>query len=103
MPLYALTSQEQFNQLLLSQSKFLVWFSAAWCGPCQRMDKAALAAAAEKAALPFYYCDHTVNPATVDANAITSFPTFVVFENGQRLSIRQSAETFKVCQYIAKI
>jgi thiol-disulfide isomerase/thioredoxin len=102
MPLYHLTSQEQFEQLLLSHPKFLVWFSAAWCGPCQRMDKAALIAAAEAAKLPFYYCDHTVNPATIDANAITSFPTFVVFENGQRLSIRQSVEVFKVCQYIAK-
>jgi len=103
MPLFALTSQEQFDLLLSSQSKFLVWFSAAWCGPCQRMDKVALVAAAEAAQIPFYYCDQTVNPDTVTANAIQAFPTFVVFENGQRHSIRQSAETFKVCQYISKV
>jgi len=102
MPIFHLTSQEQFNLLLSSQSKFLVWFSAAWCGPCQQMDKHALATAAEAAGLPFYYCDHTVNPDTVDTNAIQAFPTFIIFENGQRQSFRKSSDTLKVCQYIAK-
>lgn len=102
MPLLTLSSQDQFELLLSSQSKFLIWFSAAWCGPCQNMDKQALVTAAEATGLPFYYCDQTVNPDTVDSNAIQAFPTFVVFEKGQRQSFRKSADTVKVCQYIEK-
>jgi thiol-disulfide isomerase/thioredoxin len=38
----AITS-EDLAVLRSGESYYLVWYSAYWCGPCQRMDKAALA------------------------------------------------------------
>ena len=96
-----LTKQEQFKELLLSPT-FLVWFSASWCGPCQRMDKKTLEETAEEMGIPFYYCDESVNRDTIDAVGIRSFPTFVLYDKGSEVSRRVSADTTKVCQYIRK-
>jgi thioredoxin 1 len=97
-----LTTHEQFKQLVSSKSTFLIWFSAAWCGPCQAMDKATLTAAAKEAQLPFYYCDQTVNEETVEHCGIKSFPTFGLYKEGLCVSARRSADTTKVCQFIRK-
>ena len=93
-----LTTQEQFKELLLGSS-FLVWFSASWCGPCQRMDKAALESASN---IPLYYCDETVNIETIDHVGIRTFPTFVLYSKGVEVARRVSADTTKVCQWIKK-
>ena len=96
-----LTTQEQFKELLRG-SQFLVWFSASWCGPCQRMDKKMLEETAAELNLPFYYCDETVNRDTIDAVGIRTFPTFVLYDKGSESSRRVSADTTKVCQWIKK-
>ena len=97
-----LTTHEQFQQLLSGKSKFLVWFSAAWCKPCQAMDKARIEEAAAAASLPLYYCDETVNATSADSCNVKVFPTFAIFHQGLCISARKSADTTKVCQYIAK-
>ena len=83
--------------------RFLIWFSAAWCGPCQKMDKNALEAAAHEMALPFYYCDHVVNPDTAVYVGIKQFPTFVMFNPKFEVARRISGDTTKVCQWIRKV
>ncbi len=92
------TTQEQFKELLLGSS-FLVWFSASWCGPCQRMDKAALESAAT---IPLYYCDESVNRETILHVGVTTFPTFVLYSKGVEVARRVSSDTTKVCQWIKK-
>jgi len=96
-----LTTQEQFKELLLGSS-FLVWFSASWCGPCQRMDKAALESAAKEQGVSLYYCDETVNRETIDHVGIRTFPTFVLYSKGVEVARRESSDTTKVCQWIKK-
>ncbi len=64
-----LTTQEQYEDLWFARKSdtppiFLIWFSARWCAPCQRMDKASIEAAASVAGVPLYYCDATVNDYT---------------------------------------
>ena len=50
-------TSEELAVLRSGESYYLVWYSAYWCGPCQRMDKAALDAAATEIGVPFYYAD----------------------------------------------
>ena len=85
MSIPTLDTQEAFEDLWFGCSvapgtRFVVWFSAKWCRPCQGMDRAALVAAAST--LPFFYCDAAVNTYTPGFCKIKSFPTFVVFEAG---------------------
>jgi len=82
--------------------RFLIWFSAAWCGPCQRMDKKILEETARECAIPFYYCDEVVNRETVEYVGIKSFPTFIMYMPKQEMGRRLSTETTKVCQWIRK-
>lgn len=104
-------TQELFEELLRGYDamgnpgprRFIVWYSAAWCGPCQRMDKKALQEAATEMALPFYYCDETVTPEVITAVGITTFPTFVMYGSKVEVGRRMNADTTKVCQWIRKI
>jgi len=106
-----LTTLQQFEELWAGRDdrgnpgpkRFLIWFSAAWCGPCQKMDKKELEAAAYEMALPFYYCDETVNPDTIAHVGIKQFPTFIMFNPKNEVGRRMSADTVKVCQWIRKV
>ena len=105
-----ITTQVQLEELLCGYDyignpgpkRFMIWFSAAWCGPCQKMDKVDLEAAAKEVSLPFYYCDEVVVPEAVTNCGITSFPTFVIYGRKEVLAKRVSADTTKVCQWIRK-
>jgi thiol-disulfide isomerase/thioredoxin len=106
-----LTSLEQFEDLCDGYDingnpgprRFLIWFSAAWCGPCQKMDKKTLEETARGLAIPFYYCDEVVNRETVERVGIKTFPTFIMYVPKQELGRRMSADTTKVCQWIRKV
>lgn len=106
-----LTTQEQFDDLLRGYDingdpgprRFLIWFSAAWCGPCQKMEKPALELAAREMAIPFYYCDDTVLEGAAAQANIKSFPTFVLYRPKEEVARRNSADTAKVCQWIRKL
>jgi len=98
--IHTLTSQKQFETLLSSHTSFIVWFGAAWCGPCRNLDKAAIDQAGIDATIPIWYCDQTVNAETPDHCNIKAFPTLVFFTKGSSVSSRKSADTFKLCQFI---
>jgi len=106
-----LTTLEQFETLWRGYDatgrpgpkRFLIWFSAAWCGPCQQMDKQALEEAAREMSLPLYYCDEVVNSDTIQRVGIRSFPTFIMYNPQNEVGRRMNADTTKVCQWIRKI
>ena len=95
-----LTTPEKFQVLMKSKTTFLVWYSAAWCNPCQKMEKPRLEEAA--AGLPFYYCDEVVNPDTIVKAGVRQFPTFVFYVGGVEVARRTHADTTKICQWIRK-
>ena len=109
--LVPLTTLEQFDELWRGYDmnghpgpkRFMIWFTAAWCGPCQRMDKKALEEAAAAMALPLYYCDETVNRDTIEHVKVTTFPTFIMYNPRNEVGRRMNADTTKVCQWIRKI
>jgi thiol-disulfide isomerase/thioredoxin len=94
-----LTTPEQFKRLLDGGSRFIVWYSAAWCGPCQRMEKPRLE---EATRIPIYYCDEVVNPDVSVKEGVRQFPTFVFYSAGKEQSRRAHYDTTKICQWIVK-
>lgn len=110
-----LTTQAQFEQLWFGEAikpgtRFLVWFSAKWCVPCQKMSKQILAATADGAGIPFYYCDATINDYTPGYCDVQRFPTFMMFEAGRVVNekpqpgrivgVLTDSNTANVCRFI---
>jgi thiol-disulfide isomerase/thioredoxin len=99
-----LTDQLQFEELYFGRDpnvqRFLVWFSAKWCGPCQRLQKPALEAAAAEAGIPFYYCEITQNDYTPGFCGIRAVPTFCIYEKRKALGKLTNSDTDTVCRWI---
>jgi thiol-disulfide isomerase/thioredoxin len=98
-----LDEQMQFEDLWFGRATdkpFLVWFSAKWCKPCQRMVVEELEAAAATAGLPFYHCDITVNKYTPGYCDVDRFPTFIKFQPNKIVDRIVNSNTAAVCAWI---
>jgi hypothetical protein len=106
MPPIQLTTQEQFEDLWFARKPdtpqiFLIWFTARWCSPCQRMDKASLESAAHVAGVPFYICDATVNEYTPGYCDVRAFPTFILFKPQKILAQITNSDVYRVGMWIS--
>ena len=98
-----LNTQEQFEELYNDTTKttaFIVYFTAAWCGPCKALDCAKIAAAAATRKIPIYKCDYVKNEYTVGYCGVTSFPTFQYMRPRKPLSMVRSNNTLDVIDWI---
>ena len=98
-----LTTQQQFEALFNDKTRtdaFIVYFTAAWCGPCKALDTTAIANAATAIGLPIYKCDYVTNEYTVGYCGITSFPTFQLLAPRKILSTFKSNTTAEVIAWI---
>jgi thiol-disulfide isomerase/thioredoxin len=100
-----LTTQEQYEALWFGQGTkpFLIWFTAAWCKPCKRLDPAAIAAVAAVGGIPFYICDYTVNNYTPGYCGVRAFPTFLMLQPQRELARLTSSSTETVCEWIRNL
>lgn len=104
-----LDSQEQFEALWFqkddetllegmrsSDKGWIVYFTASWCGPCQRLDVAKLDAEATKKGLTLWKCDVSKNEYTPGYCGIRSIPTFVFFRPSSMGTPFSSSDTSDV-------
>jgi len=96
-----LTTVEQFNGL--GTGRFFVWFTAAWCGPCQRMDKDFLENAAKSKNLPLYYSDETINPDLATRYGISRYPTFCLFDGTECMATKSSADATSILMWMKRL
>lgn len=89
--------------LARKKGKVVVWYSASWCIPCQKMEKPALNEAADEAGVSLLYCDQTVVPDAFADAEIRQLPTFVYYVDGVEVARRLSSETAKVCMWLRKL
>jgi len=92
MPLTPLPSHEAFERMLAPRrptedgflDKYDPWvcvvFTASWCGPCNRLDKEAIAEASP--AITWYVCDVDENQTTLGYCSLKSIPSFCLLKNG---------------------
>lgn len=98
-----LTTQEQFEEIYNDTTKttaFIVYFTAAWCGPCKALDTVTIAAAAKVRDIPIYKCDYVTNEYTVGYCGVTSFPTFQYMKPRKPLSQVRTNQTQEVITWI---
>ena len=111
-----LETQAQFEQLWFysegnpkpegmrrTDNAFIVYFTAAWCKPCQKLDCDLLAAYAALQGLTIFKCDATVNDYTSGYCQIRAFPTFVLYRPRQEVLRFQSNNTEAVKDWLQSL
>ncbi len=75
---------QEFNELIKSDKKVLINFSAKWCAPCQKMKPYILKMQEElKDKVKIVRLDADENKTLVDAMKIDGLPTIIIYENGK--------------------
>ena len=79
-----LLTQEQFettiHRVKTGPPYVCILFSASWCGPCKKIDKAGLVAAHKD--IVWYGCDVDENSYTPGYCGVKKIPTFIFLKNG---------------------
>lgn len=86
-----------------TKGPLVVWYSAAWCVPCQKMEKPLLSSVAEEFGITLLYCDQTVVPEVFHEAEIRQMPTFICYVDGVEVARRLSADTAKVCMWMRRL
>lgn len=84
----------------VSDTLFIVYFTAAWCSPCKKLDKDLIVAAAKEKDIPIYVCDYVTNEYTVGYCMVNAFPTFVAYRLGKEKNRLASNSTEAVVTWI---
>ena len=102
-----LDTQAQFEELFFNvanpDAAFIVYFTAAWCGPCKRLDVPTIAQAAAAKGIPFYKCDYVTNEYTPGYCGVTAFPTFILFKPKKVLTQARTNNTDEVVAWIQSL
>lgn len=93
----ALLGKQEDPRLPTVPTRAVIWFTATWCGPCKRVDSAALLAQFPQ--IVFYKCDVDENDYTGGYCGVRSIPTFLAIEKGKVLGTFQSSETEKIAAW----
>ncbi len=86
-----------------SDGAFIIYFTASWCKPCQKLDISRIDETCKVVNIPFYKCDHTVNDYTAGYCNVRSFPTFILVKPKKIESSIQTNDTEKVLEWILSL
>jgi thiol-disulfide isomerase/thioredoxin len=100
-----LSNQEEFEHLIgKSESKedvpekSVIYFTASWCGPCQRIDKEILNRSFSN--INFLYCDIDKNDYTAGYCGIRKIPTFLLIYKTKIIGLFSSTNTFEIVEKV---
>ncbi|GIK06607.1 hypothetical protein Aspvir_002257 [Aspergillus viridinutans] len=93
MPVTAITSFEQFQEIINSDKPAIIDFWATWCGPCRFISPAfeKLSDVSEFGDVGFYKVDVDQEERIAQEVGIRAMPTFVVFKDGQKIGEQTGA------------
>jgi hypothetical protein len=114
MPLLDLATQDMFELMWFHQGAalpgmrsqdggWIVYHTAKWCKPCQRMNKQAIVDAAEARGLTVWLVDQDVNDYTTGYCGVRSIPTFQFYTPRQVGITLQPRDTEDVLQWISTL
>ena len=73
---------DSLQELVASQPKVIVQYSAGWCGNCRIMKPKFKKMAAENEGISFVLIDAEKNPNARQLADVSNLPTFAAFDNG---------------------
>lgn len=101
-----LGTQEEFEDLWFDRGatkRWIIYFTAAWCKPCQQLNLDAIQAAADMKGIPIFKCDETLNNYTSGYCGVRGFPTFMAFAPKVIQSTHKSNNTDRVIEWIQSL
>ena len=97
-----LLTQEEFEVLRVSpkleQSPVLIYFTAAWCGPCRAFDWESIKDSLS--AYTVYICDVDKNNYTPGYCGVRSIPNFVVLKPGAVVGPKQTSTASNLLEWL---
>ena len=96
-----LMTQEEFEAIVTATepSFVAIYFGATWCGPCRRIDTAALDA---MPGVTWLKCDVDQNSYTPGYCSVRAVPSFLVLANGKATGPIQASDTAAVIEWVAE-
>lgn len=77
---------DSLQEVVSSQAKVIVQYSAGWCGNCRIMKPKFKKMAVENEGITFVLVDAEKNPSSRQLADVSNLPTFAAFENGNLLN-----------------
>jgi thioredoxin 1 len=92
-----LLTQLQLEALLVPKDNqdisVIIYFTASWCGACQRLDLNYLESIPANPPLTWYKCDVDVNKYSLGYCGLTKIPSFAFIKDGKFLGKFTSSDT----------
>lgn len=95
-----IADREELDLVVADTLPQLVWYSAAWCGPCRRIDEDALQAAADLVHTGLSHCDIVKVPMAVHIHSISRIPTVILFREGREVQRLGSSDTAEIIEWL---
>jgi thioredoxin-like negative regulator of GroEL len=88
---------------LREDHKWIVYFTAKWCGPCRQIVVDEVDIAAEARGFTLWKCDIDVNDYTPGYCGVRTVPTFMCFEPKKIVSVLKSNNTDEIMNWISAL
>ncbi len=86
-----ITTTDQFNEIIASDSKALIKFQAGWCPDCRRMDMFIDPIEEKYDMYTWYDVDRDVLPEVAEKYDVMGIPSLLIFEKGEKTAHLHSA------------
>jgi len=83
--------------------KWIVYFTAKWCGPCKQIDVDHIDIASCARGFTLWKCDIDVNDYTPGYCGVRTVPTFMCFEPKKIVSTLKSNNTMEIMNWISAL
>ena len=87
----AITTQEQFNEVIGSEKAVIVKFYAGWCPDCTRMNMFIDPIIQEYSQYEWYEINRDDFPEIAEKYQVMGIPSLLIFKNGEKLAHLHSA------------
>jgi thioredoxin 1 len=93
----------RFDEIINSGNVIIIDFWAAWCGPCRFISPVFEKLSEAISGPEFYKVDVDNEPEIAEEVGIRAMPTFVAFQNGQKVSEVGGADPSKLEQLVHQV
>lgn len=96
-------SEDTLQDVVLSNRKVVVQFSATWCGNCRIMKPKFKKMASENDSIAFVIIDAEKSPDSRKLANVSNLPTFASFYNGKLINETQTNKTEVLAELVEEI
>jgi thioredoxin 1 len=97
------SNEDNLTDLLKSNDKVIVQFSASWCGNCRIMKPKFKKLASENESISFVFIDAENSPESRKLANVSNLPTFAIFVNEKLINQAQTNKAEVLTELVAEL